>query len=134
LDVRAVQGGVDSSRKPAIASYVAKYATKSTDESGALDHRIRRRRDIDLLAVNAHLRRMVLTCWELGADPGLGQLRLREWAHTLGFRGHWTTKSRHYSTTFTALREARREHKAAQADSVPDTTLGHWSFDGRGYL
>lgn len=135
LDVRGLTGGGGSARKPAIASYIAKYATKSTDESGALDHRIRRRRDIELLSVNAHLRRMVLACWELGADPAYGPLRLREWAHTLGFRGHWTTKSRYYSTTFTALRRARRSHVAAQAgEPRPHTTLGRWSFEGRGYL
>jgi Phosphatidylethanolamine-binding protein len=29
---------------------------------------------------------------------------LRAWAHMLGFRGHWSTKSRRYSTTFTVLR------------------------------
>ena len=29
------------------------------------------------------------------------------WAHMLGFGGHWSTKSRRYSTTLTALRRAR---------------------------
>jgi hypothetical protein len=32
---------------------------------------------------------------------------LRAWAHMLGFGGHWSTKSRRYSTTFTVLRRAR---------------------------
>ena len=37
----------------------------------------------------------------------LDGLRLRAWAHMLGFGGHWSTKSRRYSTTFTVLRRAR---------------------------
>ena len=36
------------------------------------------------------------------AQPHLRELRLRRWAHALGFRGHCFTKSRRYSTTFTA--------------------------------
>ena len=40
----------------------------------------------------------------------LATLRLRQWAHALGFRGHWSTRSRRYSTTFTALRRARVVH------------------------
>ena len=36
-----------------------------------------------------------------------GGLRLRKWAHMLGFGGHFSTKSRRYSTTLGALRRAR---------------------------
>jgi hypothetical protein len=36
--------------------------------------------------------------------------RLAACAHALGYRGHCLTKSRQYSTTFTALREARERH------------------------
>jgi hypothetical protein len=32
---------------------------------------------------------------------------LRRWAHMLGFGGHFLTKARRYSVTFTALRQAR---------------------------
>jgi hypothetical protein len=28
--------------------------------------------------------------WELGSRPELAGLRLRVWAHMLGFRGHWS--------------------------------------------
>ena len=45
------------------------------------------------------------------ATAHLQALRLRRWAHQLGFRGHCFTKSRRYSTTFTALRQARHEHQ-----------------------
>jgi hypothetical protein len=50
---------------------------------------------------------LVRACWELGSRPELEGLRLRAWAHMLGFGGHWSTKSRRYSTTFTVLRRAR---------------------------
>ncbi|MGH3430434.1 MAG: replication initiator, partial [Mycobacteriales bacterium] len=38
--------------------------------------------------------------------------RLRRWAHVVGYGGHFLTKSQRYSTTFTALRNARRLHHA----------------------
>jgi hypothetical protein len=57
----------------------------------------------------------------------------------LGFRGHFSTKSRRYSTTLGALRDARAEWRRAQAaanapDTGPDTTyvLAHWVFAGTG--
>jgi hypothetical protein len=50
---------------------------------------------------------LVRACWELGGRRELEGLRLRPWAHMLGFRGHFSTKSRCYSTTMTALRRAR---------------------------
>ena len=46
-------------------------------------------------------------CWELGARSSLRSLRLRKWAHMLGFGGHFSTKSRRYSTTLGTLRRAR---------------------------
>ncbi len=55
----------------------------------------------------------------------------------LGFRGHFSTKSRRYSTTLGALRDARAEWRRAQATTnhtQPDTThvLAHWVFAGTG--
>jgi len=40
--------------------------------------------------------------------------RLGACAHAFGYRGHCLTKSRRYSTTFTALREARERHAHEQ--------------------
>jgi hypothetical protein len=40
--------------------------------------------------------------------------RLAKCAHALGYRGHCLTKSRRYSTTFTALRQDRERHVRAQ--------------------
>jgi hypothetical protein len=59
----------------------------------------------------------------------------------LGFRGHFSTKSRGYSTTLSALRADRTQHQrdnsaTASLWPVPDseTTLvvAHWQFAGQG--
>jgi hypothetical protein len=80
---------------------------------------------------------MVRTAWDLGARPELETLRLRAWAHTLGFKGHWLTKSRGYSTTLGALRAARSDWHANRQGGVtpPDTavTIGDWRYVGRGW-
>lgn len=139
VDVRTVPASTTEDGGPRhVAGYLAKYATKSTDDSGALDHRIRSRDEIDTLAVNDHLRRLVATAWQLGRRPHLAGLRLRAWAHTLGYRGHWATRSRRYSTTLKALRLARHEwHHVDDGDVLePDAavvTVAAWRFGGRGY-
>ncbi len=115
LDVRPV--GHEQLAAKAVASYIAKYSTKSTEPAGTLDRKIKRE-DLSALdqRLNPHLARMVRTAWDLGGEPELGGLRLRDWAHTLGFRGHWLTKSRRYSTTLAALREARQAWQLARLD------------------
>jgi hypothetical protein len=114
---------------------MAKYSTKSTDPAGLLDHRLRwgdlERLD-DLLS--PHLAKMVRTAWELGGRREFADMRLRAWAHTLGFRGHWLTKSRAYSTTFGALRAARHAWHAGDNDAEGDlATLSDWRYCGRGW-
>src|SRR6266542_1230618 len=113
LDIQTIEAGTNAGETlsaEAVAAYIAKYATKSTEGFGpALDHRLTAG-DLDHLDVSEHVAELVRTCWRLGADPSLAGLGLRRWAHMLGFRGHWSTKSRRYSTTFTALRRARVEH------------------------
>jgi hypothetical protein len=65
--------------------------------------------------------------------------RLRRWAHMLGFGGHFSTKSRHYSTTLRALREARQlwrrdRHQAADhADEETTLIVGALSYAGTGW-
>jgi hypothetical protein len=92
---------------------------------------------------------MIRTAWSLGARKDLALLRLRAWAHMLGFRGHFSTKTRRYSTTLGALRAARAEWRRLQAaiargENHPqpvdnngpreETTLvlAHWTFVGTG--
>jgi hypothetical protein len=105
LDVRRIDGDGDGGELSAeqVAGYVAKYATKSTEALGVtLDGRV----SAEDLDVPAHVAELVRACWELGARPGLARLRLRAWAHMLGFGGHFASKSRRYSTTLGALRRA----------------------------
>ncbi len=123
-----------------VAAYVAKYATKAAECTGTLDRRITPTDRLAELPVSEHARRLIGECLRLAKIPGLEYLRLDAWAHMLGFRGHFSTKSRHYSTTFTALRAERAAH---QRDHVPteslwpmpddDTTLvlAHWRFAGQ---
>jgi replication initiator protein RepSA len=110
LDVRHItEAGDDDKELSAeqVAGYVAKYATKGTEALGVtLDHRVCEV-ELEGLDVPTHVAELVRACWELGARPGLGRLRLRKWAHMLGFGGHFSTKSRRYSTTLGALRRAR---------------------------
>jgi hypothetical protein len=78
------------------------------------------------LKVSDHVKRMIQTCWELGGDPVYAGLKLRRWGHQLGYGGHFSTKSRRYSTTLTALRNVRRDYETARLlgflDLDPDTT------------
>ena len=130
-----------------VAAYIAKYATKSTSDLAPQLNRRLSDHDLDRLQLPEHLARLVRACWQLGGHRELAGLRLRQWAHTLGFRGHWSTKSRRYSTTFTALRRARIAHATRNrwADGIPLDAWGRrldegqvvlvaaWEFAGRGY-
>jgi hypothetical protein len=132
-----------------VAGYIAKYATKATESFGSgLDQRLTATDDLDHLdQLPAHVAKLVKAAWELGGRPELDRLRLRAWAHMLGFGGHWSTKSRRYSTTFTALRRARvafAKRRRAR-DGVPLDAWGRaeedqavvvvasWVFVGAGY-
>jgi hypothetical protein len=120
----------------AVAAYVAKYVSKSIADYGGLDRRVTSLGVIARAAVPAHLRALMGACWRLGGLPDLGHLRLRAWAHTLGYRGHCLTKSRRYSTTYTALRAARaRRHteNGAGHDRAGHFRVSAWRFVGSGH-
>jgi hypothetical protein len=72
------------------------------------------------------------TCWRLGGLPEYEPLRLRAWAHTLGYRGHILTTSRAYSTTYTALR-AERAHHMGHADMPDAITERNWRYVDSGH-
>ena len=132
----------------AVAGYIAKYATKATEDFGpALDRRLNEEEINDELAVPPHVLELVRACWRLGGHPRLKDLRLRQWAHMLGFRGHWQTKSRRYSITFTSLRRARADHGrrlrlgdtvsldawGRELDDQAVIVLADWTYAGIGY-
>ena len=165
VDARAVR----DSRRPdgpeselsaeQVAGYLAKYATKSAADT------------VDTRADTAHMARIRQVCrefatiahtqavWARSGDPA-GQEDspyelLGKWAHMLGFRGHFSTKSRRYSITLGQLRRARKRWQTITAktrqtgeladladleaqllaDDEDETTLviGHWKYIGTGW-
>ncbi len=67
--------------------------------------------------------------------PELAHLRLRAWAHQLGYRGHVLTKSRAYSTTYSALRAERAAHATARRRlwGSAVVTVQRWRYAGSGH-
>ena len=96
-----------------VAAYLAKYTTKSVAEFGIAARRISPAA-IGELDIAAHIPRILSTLAKLAALPG--NAAMLGWLHTLGYRGHITTKSRRYSITMTALRAARHHWRARRAD------------------
>ncbi|WP_329121002.1 replication initiator protein RepSA [Streptomyces sp. NBC_01353] len=139
LDIRPVKAFGDGSdiTEQAVAAYVAKYATKAAETTGSLDRRIGNREVLDLLDVPDHPRRLIEACLDLA--PLYPDRKLAAWAHMLGFRGHFSTKSRRYSTTLGALRQIRADYRAAQEhdahDGDPSTVLvlASWQYAGHGH-
>ncbi len=142
LDVRPVKAFGDGSdiTEQAVASYVAKYSTKAAENTGTLDRRIGEVAELDRHQVPDHTRRLITACRDL--DPLYPDRRLWAWAHMLGFRGHFSSKSRQYSTTLGALRQTRADYRAAQEhaplgleDREPDTVLvlADWQYAGHGH-
>ncbi|MFJ9039874.1 replication initiator protein RepSA [Streptomyces sp. NPDC102406] len=145
LDVRPIEAFGDGSEitEQAVASYVAKYATKAAETTGTVDRPVGNKEALVLLGVPDHPRRLIEACLDL--HPLYPDRKLRDWAHMLGFRGHFSSKSRRYSTTLGALRQVRADYRAAQhraALGLPDPddapegttlTLAHWVYAGHGH-
>jgi hypothetical protein len=142
LDTQTVNGGHTGELTPEHAArYIAKYATKSAEDFGLGDRRISPE-TLPLLGVSNHVDRLIRRAWQLGEHPAYDGLR--RWVHMLGFRGHFTSKSRRYSTTLGAIRDERRTYRQHQAaehirelpPDEQDTTLvvARWEFAGLGYL
>jgi excisionase family DNA binding protein len=102
------------------------YATKSTGMPGLPDTRIRTAAAITALRCSARHKRMIATAWQLGSVQATGDARLRLWAHTLGYGGHFLTKSRRYSVTFGQLRRARAEHRRLDRHGDDDGVRDPW--------
>ena len=92
---------------------------------------------------------MITAAWELGGGqltPGPRPSRLCQRAHALGHGGHFLTKSRRYSVTFSQLRAARAQHRRQQShpggerdpwgrplDDTIVLILATWAYEGTGY-
>ena len=150
LDLRPISdhAGGEELSAGRVAGYVAKYATKATEHLAVgLDRPIRNRRQLEELDAPDHVRRLAAACWLLGGRADLAGLRLRRRGYLLGFGGHTITKSRHYSTSFQALRAARRAWTARRlhGSAVPldqdgrllppagMVAVASWQYAGRGY-
>ncbi|WP_188897913.1 replication initiator [Microlunatus endophyticus] len=153
LDVRMVRDGnrTDDPDGPLtpeqVAGYLAKYATKDANSIRPTTR------------PPAHLARLETTARDLGrraarADLASPYRLLGKWAHMLGFRGHFSTKSRRYSITFGRLRRARHRYQQLVAHAArggepvdpgrladqlladdTETTLitGSWHYQGTGW-
>jgi hypothetical protein len=88
-----VQDGADDDARDRgqVAAYVAKYSCKGSHEQitgrGASPEQ---------------LVQMAMAAIRVSERAGLGAVG--QWTHMLGFRGHFVTKSRYYSTTLRELR------------------------------
>ncbi|MFI6663096.1 replication initiator [Streptomyces sp. NPDC050523] len=175
LDVQPIKAFGDDKEitEQKVAAYVAKYATKAAEISGAADAPVHCRKcrgsgrsavydragselsrcsgchgtglgeGFARLEVSEHARRLMTACIDLQAL--YPERQLARWAHMLGFRGHFSTKSRRYSTTLGALRQVRADYRAAQqreSIGLPDPednpeattlTLAHWTYAGHGH-
>jgi hypothetical protein len=142
LDTQTVNSGPTGQLTPEHAArYIAKYATKSAEHFGLGERRITPEA-LPQLDINDHVHRLVHTAWQFGEH--VAYRGLRRWVHMIGFRGHFASKSRRYSTTLGAIRGERRAYRQRQATEhtreLPpgeqDTTLvvAHWEFAGVGYL
>jgi hypothetical protein len=159
--ITTVSDGHGALTEEQVAGYLAKYATKSSEATGHTSSRLTAD-DVEAAGQRGdHVGRLIGACWTLGrrdADEHAARVtgkpvparlrygRLRRWAHMLGFGGHFSTKSRRYSTTLAALRRARtdwretrrrrRELFAGRNRDVVETTLlvGHLAFAGTGWL
>lgn len=120
----------------AVASYIAKYVTKGVEDAGIVHqplycrechgsglvgacprcHGSGLRISPAMLPGSLHARSMVGTAARLGGLSEYRALKLRRWAHQFGYGGHFSTKSRSYSTTMTALRQARTNFKTDQLE------------------
>jgi hypothetical protein len=131
VHVRALSSGDAETVCPeAVAAYIAKYSSKGSHEG--ITTRRATPEDLRDEGVPEHLVQMVAAALRLSGRPAFAALV--RWATTLGFRGHFVTKSHHYSTTLTELRAARANYRAGVDDSDPTPILADWEFIGSGYL
>ncbi|MFC6086795.1 replication initiator [Sphaerisporangium aureirubrum] len=140
LDIRPITADGGLSER-SVAAYVAKYATKAAECVGTLDRPVRPLENLDSLGLRDHPPRLIAECFRLDALSHLAELRLTHWAHMLGYRGHFSTRSRRYSTTIGKLRAGRVDHARQTEISTgrlpilpgdKPVTIAQWTYVGRG--
>jgi len=141
-----------------VAGYLAKYATKSAadtiDTSADTAHITRLRQVCREFSTIAHTRSVWARSGDPDGDDDSPYELLGKWAHMLGFRGHFSTKSRRYSITLGQLRRARRRWQTVAArtqqsgepldladleaqlladDDETTLVIGTWQYIGTGW-
>ena len=98
-------------------------------------------------ALPSHIAKLAATAEAMADREEFRSLRLGDRARKVGFGGHWSTKSRAYSTTFKALRLSRRRYMRCRnekgavpldawgrpEDDVRVQTRAHWKYAGAGF-
>jgi hypothetical protein len=109
---------LDARTSTAAAGYIAKYVTKATEAAtgGTLVKPIRSVSALAQLRLPDHPRALVSAAWRIGER--FREESFKRWAHQFGYGGHTLTKSRDYSVTFSALREARTSWRSAEEADV----------------
>ncbi|WP_078326925.1 replication initiator [Mycobacteroides salmoniphilum] len=131
-----------------VAGYLAKYVTKSLTDFGISARRLSTEA-IAELDITEHVRAILSTISDLSQRAqrlGIATLTgIGRWLHTLGYRGHITTKSRRYSTTMGKLRAIRAtwtrqqasKHTTPQQQSLLEARETDdpvwWEFDRAGH-
>lgn len=124
LYVREIEPHGDTTPEAA-AAYLAKYATKSTEDFAP-----------DGSATRPHITRLHEAARRLAELAEVRHLRLGVAVESIGFHGHWSSRSRRYSTTFAALRRARAEHATARSEQHELRHVhldSEWRYAGMGY-
>lgn len=130
IDVRVVREGcrTDDPDGPItgeqVAAYLAKYSTKDTSLSvpdGEHARRLQRTcRDIHDLAILRAERRRAGEVLEIPVDSEERDhyALIGKWANELGYRGHYSSKSRRYSVTYRTLRRRRARFQQVMRDET----------------
>jgi hypothetical protein len=136
IDVRVVRRGIGGELDDAkVAAYIAKYASKATEDAGGIPVRIRSAADLEDWDVSPHGRRLIAACWQLGCRQEYAGLKLARWAHQYGYGGHFSTRSRRYSVTLASRRQQRQAWHDSQKEGPGGQVivLAEWHYAGTGH-
>ncbi|WP_249337994.1 replication initiator [Tsukamurella paurometabola] len=127
VDAKPLDPSLPVAARKKIAGYLAKYVTKSVSDYGITPRRVSPQiiHAPEVLAgLSAHARAIINALSQLAEAAPQEYSAMLRWLHTLGYRGHVTTKSRRYSLTMGALRAARalwrQHHPTAGTPPVPE--------------
>jgi hypothetical protein len=134
-DARAVRRGIDGELdEQKVAAYIAKYASKATEDAGGIPVSIRSAADLEEWNVSLHGRRLITACWQLARRGDYADLNLARRAHQYGYGGWFSTRSRRWGVTLTSRRQQRRAWHDNQSDGAGGQVivLSEWHYAGTG--